>query len=246
VHARGGLARVCTEGAVHVHIVHNRRLGRSIRTIRRSGRRGLGRTTVAGDVAVQLVSTARALVAALSEDTLDPDTADILARLAEVQWALKDATERIYCAVCEHIEAHGESDPLVEVYRLTSDLWDGELTETAEKYDQAVPQDVLDVSRDVPAGTAVPVPGGRDWDDSDLCLWREDGEWSLQGPDGVIEVEGFGCFGHIKARDVAGAKAAAAAAIEDLTGRTVTGWDPDASSRSIHGEFSWYPCTETR
>ncbi|MGP3920543.1 hypothetical protein [Nonomuraea sp. 10N515B] len=108
-----------------------------------------------------------------------------------------------------------------------------------------VPQDVQDVPQDVSAGVAIPGPAGRDWDDSDLCLWREDGEWSLQGPDGVIEVEGFGFVGHIKARDVAGAKAAAAATIEDLTGRTVTGWDPDVSSRSIHGEFSWYPCTNS-
>jgi hypothetical protein len=59
----------------------------------------------------------------------------------------------------------------------------------------------------------------------------------------VIDVDGFGFMVHIKARDVAGAKAAAAAAIEALTGCTVTGWAPDVSSRSIHGESSWYPCT---
>ncbi|GAA3245373.1 hypothetical protein GCM10020216_074250 [Nonomuraea helvata] len=38
-----------------------------------------------------------------------------------------------------------------------------------------------------------------------LCLWREDGEWSRQGPDGVIDVAGLGLFGHIKARGVSGA-----------------------------------------
>ncbi|MEU4234325.1 hypothetical protein AB0F17_59470 [Nonomuraea sp. NPDC026600] len=78
-----------------------------------------------------------------------------------------------------------------------------------------------------------------------LCLWREDGEWSLQGPGGVIEVYGFGFLGTITARNVRGAQAAAAAAIEELTGRTVIGWEPDVSSRSIHGESSWYPHTET-
>jgi hypothetical protein len=61
----------------------------------------------------------------------------------------------------------------------------------------------------------------------------------------VVDVDGFGFMAHIKARDVAGAKAAAAAAIEELTGRTVTGWDPDVSSRSMHDESSWYPCTST-
>ncbi|MFC4117369.1 hypothetical protein [Nonomuraea zeae] len=102
-----------------------------------------------------------------------------------------------------------------------------------------VPQDVQDASQDVPG------PVGRGWDDSDLCLWREDGEWSLQGPDGVIEVYGFGFLGTITARNVTGAKAAAATAVEELTGRTVTGWDQDESSRSIHGTSSWFPCTET-
>ncbi|MER6002568.1 hypothetical protein ABT120_28615 [Nonomuraea angiospora] len=110
---------------------------------------------------------------------------------------------------------------------------------------QDVPQDVQDVPHGVPAGAAIPGPAGRDWDDSDLCRWREDGEWSLQGPDGVIEVEGFGFLGTIVARNVRGAQAAAAAAVEELTGRTVTGWGPDVSSRSIHGGFSWYPCTQT-
>jgi hypothetical protein len=69
---------------------------------------------------------------------------------------------------------------------------------------------------------------GRDWDDSDLCLEREDGEWSLQGPDGVIEVHGFGFLGTITARNVT----AAAPAVEELTGRTVTDREPDESSRS--------------
>ncbi|MFB4276911.1 hypothetical protein ACBJ59_16580 [Nonomuraea sp. MTCD27] len=35
-----------------------------------------------------------------------------------------------------------------------------------------VPADVQDVRPDVLAGVAVPGPAGRDWDDSDLCLWR--------------------------------------------------------------------------
>ncbi|MEV1005225.1 hypothetical protein [Nonomuraea sp. NPDC050202] len=107
-----------------------------------------------------------------------------------------------------------------------------------------VPTDVPDVPQDVSAGPAIPGPVGRGWHDDDLCLWREDGEWCLQGPDGVIEVDGFGRDGTIAARNVAGAKAAAAAAIEELTGRPVTGWDQDESSRSIHGTSSWYPCTK--
>ncbi|MGW0199733.1 hypothetical protein [Nonomuraea sp. NPDC003201] len=45
----------------------------------------------------------------------------------------------------------------------------------------------------------------------------------------MIEVEGFGFFGHITAWNVAGTRAAAAQAITDPTGRTVTGWDPDVS-----------------
>ncbi|MET9243039.1 hypothetical protein [Nonomuraea sp. NPDC003709] len=61
----------------------------------------------------------------------------------------------------------------------------------------------------------------------------------------MIEVDGFGFLGTIVARSVRGAQAAAAAAVEELTGRTVTGWGPDVSSRSIHGEFSWYLCTQT-
>ncbi|MFI6387041.1 hypothetical protein [Nonomuraea sp. NPDC050540] len=57
----------------------------------------------------------------------------------------------------------------------------------------------------------------------------------------MIGVYGFGFGAGIAARNVAGTKAAAAAAIEELTGRRVTGWEPDASSRSIQGESSWYP-----
>ncbi|WP_344948251.1 nuclease-related domain-containing protein [Sphaerisporangium flaviroseum] len=63
-----------------------------------------------------------------------------------------------------------------------------------------------------------------------------------EGADGEIEVDGFGFFGTISARDQAGAQEAAAAAITALTGRTVTGWDRDNWSRSIYGESSWYPC----
>ncbi|MFB4276910.1 hypothetical protein ACBJ59_16575 [Nonomuraea sp. MTCD27] len=40
----------------------------------------------------------------------------------------------------------------------------------------------------------------------------------------MIEVDGFGFLGTIAARNVRGAQAAAAAAVEDLAGRTVTGW----------------------
>ncbi|MGP4102462.1 hypothetical protein [Nonomuraea sp. KM90] len=46
----------------------------------------------------------------------------------------------------------------------------------------------------------------------------------------MIEVDGFGFLGTIAARNVRGAQAAA---VEDLTGRTVTGWEPDVSSRSV-------------
>ncbi|MEV4840543.1 hypothetical protein AB0K05_38995 [Nonomuraea sp. NPDC049486] len=55
---------------------------------------------------------------------------------------------------------------------------------------------------------------------------------------------GFGFFGTIAARSVRGAQAAAAAVVvvvEELTGSTVTGWDPDESSRSINGTSSCYP-----
>ncbi|MFD8526377.1 hypothetical protein ACFV0L_03090 [Streptosporangium canum] len=83
---------------------------------------------------------------------------------------------------------------------------------------------------------------GQSWDDTDVCLARIDGRWILQGPDGDIEVEGFGFFGTIRARDQAEAQAAAAATVLALTGRTVTGWDRDAWSRSIYGESTWYAC----
>lgn len=73
-----------------------------------------------------------------------------------------------------------------------------------------------------------------------MCLVRDDGRWSLHGPDGEIEVDGFGFLGWIRARDVAGAQAAAAAAVTALTGRAVTGWDRDAWSRSVYGESTWY------
>ncbi|MFB4274580.1 hypothetical protein ACBJ59_04735 [Nonomuraea sp. MTCD27] len=66
-----------------------------------------------------------------------------------------------------------------------------------------VPADVQDIRQDVLDGLAVLGPAGRDWDDSDLRLWREDGEWSLQGPDGVIEVDGFGFLSTIAARPCA-------------------------------------------
>lgn len=68
---------------------------------------------------------------------------------------------------------------------------------------QNVPLDVPDVPQDVPATVAG--PAGREWDDSDLCLWRED------------------------------------TVVEELTGSTVTGWDPDESSRPINGTSSCYP-----
>jgi hypothetical protein len=63
---------------------------------------------------------------------------------------------------------------------------DRQALDTAEGED--VPQDV-------------PGPVGRGWEDDDVRLWREDGEWSLQGPDGVIEVHGFGFLATITARN---------------------------------------------
>ncbi|GGL57117.1 hypothetical protein GCM10014719_68160 [Planomonospora parontospora subsp. antibiotica] len=103
-------------------------------------------------------------------------------------------------------------------------------------------QDILDARQDVPARSA-DVPAAAGWGDHDVCLRRCDGRWSLHGPDGEIEVEGFGVFGTIAARDQAQAHAAAAAAaVTALTGRTVTGWDRDAWSRSVYGESSWYAC----
>ncbi len=50
----------------------------------------------------------------------------------------------------------------------------------------------------------------------------------------------------IAARRVRGAQTAAAAAIEDLTDHTVTGWDSNVSSRSLHGESSLVSHTSTR
>ncbi|GGL01418.1 hypothetical protein Ppa06_70180 [Planomonospora parontospora subsp. parontospora] len=108
------------------------------------------------------------------------------------------------------------------------------------------PRDAKDVSPDVlDAGQDVPdvpqdVSAAAEWGD-DVCLRRCDGRWSLHGPDWEIEVEGFGVFGTIAARDQAQAHAAAAA-VAALTGRAVTGWDRDAWSRSVYGESSWYAC----
>jgi hypothetical protein len=83
---------------------------------------------------------------------------------------------------------------------------------------------------------------GHGWDDTDVCLWRDEGRWGLTGPDGEIEVAGLGMFGWITARDTKGAQAAAAEAITALTGRAVTGWDRDEWSRSVYGPSSWYAC----
>ncbi|MFE3454954.1 hypothetical protein ACFXJ8_39130 [Nonomuraea sp. NPDC059194] len=90
-------------------------------------------------------------------------------------------------------------------------------------------------------GLAAELPG-RAWDDTDVCLVRVDGQWHLYGPDGEINVDGFGLFGHIRAADQHGAQQAAADAVTALTGRQVTSWDRDAWSRSIYGESSWYAC----
>lgn len=58
---------------------------------------------------------------------------------------------------------------------------------------------------------------GHAWDDGDVCLWRDEGRWGLTGPDGDIEVAGFGLFGNsLRPGDTKGAQAAAADA---LTGR---------------------------
>lgn len=54
---------------------------------------------------------------------------------------------------------------------------------------------------------------GQDWDDGDVCLWRDEGRWGLTGPNGDLEGPEFGLFGHgLAARDTKGAQAAAAAA----------------------------------
>ncbi|MFE3454968.1 recombinase family protein [Nonomuraea sp. NPDC059194] len=84
---------------------------------------------------------------------------------------------------------------------------------------------------------------GAAWEDADVCLARVDGQWHLHGPDGEIEVEGFGFFGHIPAKNEKQAKEAAADTVAALTGQKVTSWDPDAVSRFIrHGESTWYAC----
>ncbi|MGW5159737.1 hypothetical protein ACWEPN_30035 [Nonomuraea wenchangensis] len=59
----------------------------------------------------------------------------------------------------------------------------------------------------------------------------------------ALEAKPGGVFGTIAARSVRGDQAAAAAVVvvEELTGSTVTGWDPDESSRSINGTSSCYP-----
>src|SRR6185295_17918860 len=38
------------------------------------------------------------------------------------------------------------------------------------------------------AATPIPETAPRDWGDGDLCLWRDEGAWGLQGPDGEIHV----------------------------------------------------------
>ncbi|WP_440072263.1 hypothetical protein [Streptosporangium sp. OZ121] len=120
-----------------------------------------------------------------------------------------------------------------------------------QQHDQDVPdvrqdvpadgQDVLDVREDVPAGEDVPV--GREGSETDVCLVRVEGRWHLYGPDGDLDVLEFGLFGNgIATRDQAGAQEAAVAVVTALTGRTVTGWDRDAWSRSIYGGSTWYAC----
>ncbi|MFC7713497.1 hypothetical protein [Nonomuraea recticatena] len=44
---------------------------------------------------------------------------------------------------------------------------------------------------EAPGDLVVELPG-RDWDETDVCLWRTDGHWHLYGPDGEIDVDGFG------------------------------------------------------
>ncbi|MFD1938740.1 hypothetical protein ACFSKW_45490 [Nonomuraea mangrovi] len=44
---------------------------------------------------------------------------------------------------------------------------------------------------------------------------RSDGQWHLYGPDGEIDIDGFGLFGHIRAADQTDAQQAAAAAVTD-------------------------------
>ncbi|MEQ4725012.1 recombinase family protein [Nonomuraea sp. B19D2] len=83
---------------------------------------------------------------------------------------------------------------------------------------------------------------GAEWDDTDVCLARADGQWHLYGPDGEIDVDGFGFAGAIGPKNEKWAKEAASDAVAALTGRAVTGWDRDAWSRSIYGESTWYAC----
>jgi DNA invertase Pin-like site-specific DNA recombinase len=95
----------------------------------------------------------------------------------------------------------------------------------------------------ITATTPIPETAPRDWGDGDLCLWRDEGAWGLQGPDGDIHVEGFGgMLCTFAAGDEKGAKAAAAETIHALTGKTVTGWDRNEQSRSVHGPSSWFAC----
>jgi hypothetical protein len=88
---------------------------------------------------------------------------------------------------------------------------------------------------------AAPVPPGAGWEETDIALVRVDGRWTLYGPDGEIEVPGLGFFGWIAARDRTAAQEAAAEALAELTGRTVTAWSPDEVSRSVYGQSSWSP-----
>ncbi|MFC5183631.1 hypothetical protein [Actinomadura harenae] len=81
---------------------------------------------------------------------------------------------------------------------------------------------------------------GGGWDDTDACLWRDEGRWGLTGLDGDIEAPEFGCSATACAPATPpGAQAAAAAAITAITGRAVTGWDRDAWARSVYGPASW-------
>ncbi|MEV0408572.1 hypothetical protein [Actinoallomurus sp. NPDC050550] len=79
------------------------------------------------------------------------------------------------------------------------------------------------------------------WDRGDFALWRSEGRWFLYDPDGQqVEDDHFGYGGTLSPRAVTAAQRAAATAIRRITGRRVTGWDPDQSSRSIHGDSSWH------
>lgn len=102
--------------------------------------------------------------------------------------------------------------------------------------DQPGPVPAADVAQ--PA----PVPPGAAWEEDDICLTRDDGQWRLHGPDGDIHVEAFGLFGSgIAAGHHRIAQQAAAAAITELTGRPVTYWYSDESSSSVYGYASWSP-----